>query len=51
MRQVTRRGTQKKDYEYSLIVDGNNLLKISLVDSTMNAYGKEYGGVMTFLTI
>ena len=51
MRQVTRRGVQKKDYEYSLIVDGNNLLKISLVDSTMNAYGKEYGGVMTFLRI
>ena len=36
---------------YSLIVDGNNLLKISLVDKTMNSNGKEYGAVVTFLRI
>ena len=34
---------------YTLIIDGNNLLKISLVDKRMNSDGKEYGGVMTFL--
>lgn len=34
---------------FSLIVDGNNLLKMSLVDKTMNNEGKEYGAVMSFL--
>lgn len=33
----------------SLIVDGNNLLKISLVDHTMNSKGEEYGAVLSFL--
>ena len=34
---------------YTLIVDGNNLLKISFVDKRMNDKGQEYGAVMTFL--
>lgn len=34
---------------YSLIVDGNNLLKMSLVDKTMNSKGEEYGAVMSFI--
>lgn len=36
---------------YSLVIDGNNLLKISLVDKTMNSKGEEYGAVMSFLRI
>ena len=35
--------------EYTLLVDGNNLLKISLVDKRMNNDGKEYGAVFLFL--
>lgn len=35
--------------EYTLLVDGNNLLKISLVDRRMNSSGKEYGAVFLFL--
>ena len=35
--------------EYTLLVDGNNLLKISLVDKRMNAKGEEYGAVFLFL--
>ena len=34
---------------YTLLVDGNNLLKISLVDKRMNQEGKEYGAVFLFL--
>ncbi len=34
---------------YSVIIDGNNLLKISLVDKRMNCSGEEYGGVFMFL--
>ena len=49
MKQVTRHKTT--NYEFSLIVDGNNLLKISLVDKTMNNNGEEYGAVMSFLRI
>lgn len=36
---------------YSLVIDGNNLLKISLLDKTMNSKGEEYGAVMSFLRI
>ena len=36
---------------YSLVIDGNNLLKISLVDKTMNSKGEEYGAVMSFVRI
>lgn len=34
---------------YTLLVDGNNLLKISLVDKRMNNKGEEYGAVFLFL--
>ena len=34
---------------YTLLVDGNNLLKISLVDKRMNDNGEEYGAVFLFL--
>jgi len=34
---------------YTLLVDGNNLLKISLVDKRMNGNGEEYGAVFLFL--
>ena len=34
---------------YTLIVDGNSLLKMSLVDKRMNSDGKEYGAVFLFL--
>ena len=34
---------------YTLIVDGNNLLKISGVDTRMNERGEIYGAVMTFI--
>jgi len=40
-----------KEAIYSLVVDGNNLLKISLVDKTMNSSGQEYGAVVSFLRI
>jgi 5'-3' exonuclease len=34
---------------YSLVVDGCNLLKISLVNKEINNDGKEYGGVLNFI--
>ena len=34
---------------YTLLIDGNNLLKISLVDKRMNSNGEEYGAVFLFL--
>ena len=36
-------------YFYTLLVDGNNLLKIASVDHKMNNDGKEYGIILTFL--
>ena len=48
MKQVTRQ-RQKDDTKFSLVVDGNNLLKISLVNDTMNSKGEEYGAVISFL--
>jgi len=36
---------------YTLVVDGNNLLKISFVDKRMNNDGEEYGGVLVFLRL
>lgn len=50
MKQVSNRGV-KNNFEFSLIVDGNNLLKIASVDKTMNDNGEEYGAVMSFLRI
>lgn len=34
---------------YTVLVDGNNLLKKSLVNKTINSDGKEYGAIMTFV--
>ena len=34
---------------YTLLVDGNSLLKMSLVDKRMNQKGEEYGAVFVFL--
>ena len=34
---------------YTLIVDGNNLLKRSLTDKRMNNSGEQYGGVVRFI--
>lgn len=48
MKQITRHNKKDESF-YSVIVDGNNLLKISLVDKTMNSKGEEYGAVMSFL--
>lgn len=44
-------GISNKETIYRLVVDGNNLLKISLVDKTMNSKGQEYGAVVSFLRI
>ena len=33
----------------TLLIDANNLLKISLVDKRMNGRGEEYGAVYQFL--
>lgn len=48
MKQVTRHNKKDESF-YSVIVDGNNLLKMSLVDKTMNSKGEEYGAVMSFI--
>ena len=38
-------GVSNEKSIYTLLVDGNNLLKISLVDKRMNDKGEEYGAV------
>ena len=54
MKQVIRRGIMdangiKKDKDiYTLLIDGNSLLKLSLVDKRMNSRGEEYGAVFQF---
>lgn len=48
MKQVTKHNKKDESF-YSVIVDGNNLLKMSLVDKTMNSKGEEYGAVMSFI--
>ena len=42
-------GISNEKQVYTLIVDGNNLLKISGVDTRMNERGEIYGAVMTFI--
>ena len=42
-------GVKNSKVEYSLICDGNNMLKMALVDKTMNNEGLEYGAVLAFL--
>lgn len=57
MKQVVRKNRAEannvstEDTIYSLVVDGNSLLKVSLVDRRMNQKGEEYGAVFTFLRI
>lgn len=42
-------GIDTVKYSYTLLIDGNNLLKIASVDHKMNDDGKEYGIVLTSL--
>lgn len=55
MKQVVRKNRAEANnvstetLEYTLLVDGNSLLKMSLVDKRMNNDGKEYGAVYLFL--
>ena len=55
MKQVVKKnradanGVSNEKNIYTLLVDGNNLLKISLVDKRMNDKGEEYGAVFLFL--
>ena len=57
MKQVVKKNraeannVQTEESIYTLLVDGNNLLKISLVDKRMNSNGQEYGAVFVFLRI
>lgn len=57
MKQVVKKNraeannVQTEESIYTLLVDGNNLLKISLVDKRMNSSGQEYGAVFVFLRI
>jgi 5'-3' exonuclease len=57
MKQVVKKnradanGVSNEATIYSIVVDGNSLLKISLVDRRMNSRGEEYGAVFTFLRI
>lgn len=55
MKQVIRKSraeannVSNEKLEYTLLVDGNSLLKMSLVDKRMNSKGEEYGAVFLFL--
>ena len=55
MKQVVRKSraeannVSNEKLEYTLLVDGNSLLKMSLVDKRMNSKGEEYGAVFLFL--
>jgi 5'-3' exonuclease len=40
---------QTRKQQYIAVIDGNNLLKIALVDKRENQDGLEYGGVLMFL--
>jgi len=42
-------GVKSEQNIYTLLVDGNSLLKMSLVDKRMNSKGEEYGAVFLFL--
>lgn len=44
-----KKNIKKEDQLITLIVDGNSLLKMSLVDKRMNQKGEEYGAVFLFL--
>jgi len=55
MKQVIRKSIRdanniiESNVTYTLLIDGNNLLKKSLVDRRENSEGKEYGGIYQFL--
>lgn len=55
MKQVVKRqraeanNVQKDDKIITILVDGNSLLKMSLVDKRMNSKGEEYGAIFLFL--
>lgn len=55
MKQVVRRNraeannAQTEENIFTVLVDGNSLLKMSLVDKRMNGNGQEYGAVFLFL--
>lgn len=57
MRQPIRRSVASANqvdttkWVYTLLCDGNNLLKISLVNHRINEVGKDCGGVVTFLSM
>ena len=51
MKQVTKRKTDSLDYFYTVVLDMNNIMKISSVNHEMNSDGKEYGIVMTALRL
>ena len=57
MKQVVRKnraeanGVSNEKDIYTLLVDGNSLLKISLVDKRMNSKGEEYGAIFLFLRL
>lgn len=44
-------GINTRKSQYICVIDGNNLLKIALVDKRMNNIGQEYGGVFMFLKL
>lgn len=50
MKQVTRRKATI-NYSYTLLLDMNNIMKISSINHEMNSEGKEYGIVMTSLRL
>ena len=55
MRQPVRKnvananGVDQVKYSYTLVVDGNNIMKMASVDHRMNGNGEEYGVVMSSL--
>jgi 5'-3' exonuclease len=40
-----------KKYKYTLLINGNNIMKIASVDHKMNSDGKEYGIILTSLRL
>ena len=51
MKQVTRHNRKLEKQIYSLVLDMNNIMKISMVNHDMNNDGKEYGMVTTALRL
>ena len=44
-------GVDTKKYEFTCLIDGNNLLKIASVNKEMNNEGKQYGMIVTALRL